>query len=207
MNTSDIRGWLLQSPKPAVVRVHRDGEPQDIKIGGRSYSKVAETIGALDPEKLEAYDSTGTLLRACKCDASPVDQSSGPQLPPIISNDPQVALLHYYAERIAHAYQSSTGVAFDRLIDMADRMNDRAAAIEQRLERQEAMNRRLERERVEDALDRVEEEAERQQQAQQHQGGIGEQLLGSFLGGMNQPAPAATKPNGKSNGHSRKASD
>lgn len=196
MNTSQIRGWLLQTPKPFLVRVYGDGEPRDVKLG-RSFAKAAETISALDPERLEAYDSKAELLRALKC-TDPEPNERGPQLPQIISADPQVALLHYYAERIAHAYEHSTEVAFTKLVEVTDRMNDRSAAIEQRLERAEAQNRRLAQEQIDEALERARELAEQQQE--QGSGGLGEQMLASFMGGQRTAAPA---PNGKSNGRSK----
>jgi hypothetical protein len=53
INLSRIRGFLLQLPKPAKVRVTAgDGEPQEIKLA-RSAARTAESIEALGVDLVE----------------------------------------------------------------------------------------------------------------------------------------------------------
>ena len=195
MNTGRIRGFLLQLPKPAMVRVTGDGEPQELKPG-RSYSKLAETILALAPELIECLDSDGKVLRATRMEGAEQRRSDAAEIPEQLKSDPTALMLTHFANLLHRAYEHSTEVAFTRLVELTDRMNDRSEGIEQRLERQEATNRKLLQDQVDDALDRAEEAAAKA--AEGEPGGLGEQLLGSFLGGKAQRAAPA--PNGKA-GH------
>ena len=197
MNTGRIRGFLLQLPKPAMVRVTGDGEPQELKPG-RSYSKLAETILALAPELIECLDADGKVLRATRMEGAEQRRSDAAEIPDGLKADPNALMLTHFANLLHRAYEHSTEVAFTRLVELTDRMNDRSDSIEQRLERQEATNRKLLQDQVDDALDRAEEAAAKAAEGGEN-AGLGEQLLSSFMGGKAQRA-AAGAPNGKA-GH------
>lgn len=189
MNVSRIRGFLLQLPKPSLVRVTGDGEPQELKPG-KSYAKLAETILALNVDLVEALDSESKVLRAMRMGTDEARRSDAAAVPDLLKDDPQAAMLTHFANLLHRAYEHSTEVAFARMVEMADRMNDRAESIEQRLERAEASNRRLLQDQVDDAFERAEEQAALAV-SQAQGGGIGEQLIGSFMTGKMQGAAKA----------------
>lgn len=185
-----IRGFLIQQPKPAFVRITGEGEPQEL-TPGRSYQRCAETIAALDPELVECLDASKKLLRAMNLSAPEARRSDAAEIPAGIAADPQALMLTHLANLVHRAYEHSTETAFTKLVELMDRMNARSEAIEQRLERAEAQYRRLANEQIEAALDRAEE-------AQAGAGGdLPQQMLGAFLGGQNTSGGAAPKANGK----------
>lgn len=192
-----IRGFLIQKPKPVAVRVTGDGEPEVIKPG-KSYQRCAETIAALDPQLVECLDGTNQIIRAMDLREEDSRRSDAAPIPQGIAADPHALMITHFANLLHRAYEHSTEVAFGRLVDLTDRLNDRSEAIEQRLERAEAISRKLYNQQIEDALDRADEAAELAKE-QQQQSGLGEQMLGSLIGGMNQRA-AVPRTNGKSNG-------
>lgn len=195
MNVARIRGFLLQLPKPSLIRITGDGEPQDIKPG-KSYAKTAETIAALAPELIECLDSDGKVLRAQRTDTDESRRSDAAVMPPVIATDPHAAMLTHFANLLHRAYEHSTEIAFTRLVDLTERMGDRAEAIEQRLERAEAANRRLLQDQVEQAFERAQEVAERSAEGE---GGMLQQMAGAFLSGAAQPR-GKEATNGKGQG-------
>lgn len=195
MNASRIRGWLLQQPKPSLVRVTSgDGEPQDIRPG-RSYARTAESICALNADLVECLDGEGKVLRALRLNTVDAERSHAADIPQGIAADPNALVLTHFANLIHRAYEHSTEIAFAKLVEVVERVGDRAEAIEQRLERQEAANRRMAQDQIEDALERA--------QAQEKQGEGGDvlsQMAGAFLSGAGLPgmgAKPAPVPNGK----------
>lgn len=203
-DSSRIRGFLLQSPKPHLVRVSTlDGEPHELRPG-RSYSKCADTIAALDIELIECLDDAGKLQRAMRMSSAEALRSDAAALPKGLEADPNALMLSHFADLIHRAYQHSTEIAFVKLVEVVERIGERSEAIEARLERQEANNRRLQQEAVDDAFERAEEAAEKTAN-----GGGGEllqNLAGAFLNGQMQGAaktPAVVRPNG-ANGAGKK---
>lgn len=199
MNVTKLRGFLISLPKPALVRIYVDGEPSELKVNNRSYQKLAETIDAMDAERLECLDSEGKLLRAMRLDAPEARRSDAADIPAALAADPQAAMLTHCANLIHRAYEHSTEVAFAKLVEVMDRMNDRSTTIEQRLERSEALARRLRDDQVQDAFERAEEIV-----AQAQQGGAGEgiaaQLAQAFLSGQMHRGAKTGKPNGAAKG-------
>lgn len=195
MNAQRLRGWLLQLPKPHKVRVTGDGEPQML-TPGRSYAKLADTIAALSPDLVECLDKDGAVLRATKLESEEARRSDAAPLPDGLKADPQALMLTHFANLLHRAYEHSTEIAFSKMVELVDKMNDRSDSIEQRLERTEAANRRLLQDAVDAEIERAHEQAQQQQQGD---GDLGQQLLGGFMsgamGGKAQPAKPAT--NGK----------
>jgi hypothetical protein len=197
MNSTRIRNFLISQPKPSSVRVFVDGEPQDIKLSGRSYSKLAETIDAMDGEQVQCLDPEGKVLRAMRLDDADAKRSDAAEIPTGLAGDPHALMLTHFANLIHRAYEHSTEIAFARMVDAFDRINDRSAGIEQRLERAEALARRLRDDQVQDAFERAEEIAE--QAGQTGNDAFVNQMAEAFFSGrMNRSAGA--KPNGKTNG-------
>lgn len=198
MNVQKLRGFLIGLPKPASVRIYVDGEPSELKCNNRSYQKLAETIDAMDAERLECLDEKGNLLRAMRLDGAEARRSDAAEIPAALASDPHAAMLTHCANLIHRAYEHSTEVAFAKLVEVMDRMNDRSATIEQRLERAEALARRLRDDQVQEAFERADELVE--QAAQQGNGGLADQLAQAWLSGrMNRQGPPG-KPNGSANG-------
>lgn len=202
MNASRIRGFLIQLPKPSRIVVYTaDNDQQEVRPG-RSWAKVADTIAALDPIKIELYDGEEKLLRAQRYDDSDSRRSDAAELPEMLRADPHAAMLTHFANLLHRAYEHSTEVAFVRLVEITDRMNERSDAIERRLERTEAQNRQLYQQQIEDAMDRAQEATEA---ASGQGGGLADQMVAAFMGGGGLPAAAAAahkngaapKPNGK----------
>lgn len=203
MNVGRIRGFLLQLPKPAAVRAFVDGEPEELKVG-RSWQKLAESIAALRAEAIHCVDAEGKLLRAMRLDDAEAQRSDAAPIPPGLQTDPHALLLTHFANLLHRAYEHSTEIAFTRMVDCFDRMNDRSSGIEQRLERAEAYARRLREEQAQDALERAEELVEA---AGGDAGDVGSQIAQAFLAGRlnnraasngSPPKPnGAAKPNGK----------
>lgn len=202
MNVTKLRGFLISLPKPAMVRIYVDGEPSELKVNNRSYQKLAETIDAMEAERLECLDSGGGLLRAMRLDDGEARRSDAADMPQVLAQDPHAAMVTHCANLIHRAYEHSTEVAFAKLVEVMDRMNDRSASIEQRLERAEAQARRLRDDQVQDAFDRAEEIAQQAQAA--GGGGIADQLAQAFVSGqMNRGVARPSKPaaaNGKGDG-------
>jgi hypothetical protein len=197
MNARAVRGWLLQQPRPAILRLTSgDGEPQELRLG-RSFAKTAETIEALDPTLIEALDSEGRLLRATNLREAEVQSGGRAVVPSELAGDPAAAMLTHFANLLATAYQHSTDVAFTKMVELVERMGDRADSIEARLERAEADYRKTVRDQIREALERAEEKAN----DPDGDGSLLTQMAGAFLGGgagmAPRPPPAKAKPNGK----------
>lgn len=161
LNAVELRGWLLQKPHAALIRVTTDGDVEEIKPT-KSWAKIAATIAALEPDLVQCFDAGGKLLRATRfeADAAPPRKRPGsdaPTLPDVIAQDPQAALLTHFASLLHRAYEHSTQTAFEKMVELFERMNERSDSIEQRLERAEAHARRLRDDQVQDAFERAEE--------------------------------------------------
>jgi hypothetical protein len=195
MNASQVRNFLLAHPKPVSVRVRTiDGEEKVLKP--KNYAKCADSIVALEPELIECLDKDGNLLRARRADASAPNPSDDPALPEVLRTDPQAASFALYARLLHRAYEHSTEVAFARMVEIVERMGERADAIERRLERAEADRRNVLERQIEDAFERAEAAAEGAEGAQA--GPLQTIMERAFMSGM--AAQAAGKPPPRSNG-------
>lgn len=197
MNASRIRGFLLQLPKPHSVRVSGDGEPQVLKPG-RSYAKLADTIAALSPELVELLDKDGAVIRATRLDTEEAQRSDAAVIPEGLKADPHALMLTHFADLVHRAYQHSSEIAFTKLVELVDKMNDRADGIEQRLERAESRNRALLQDQVDAEFERAQDVAAAAASGD-GSGDLGQQLVGSFLSGAMNGKAAGAKPvaNGK----------
>lgn len=194
MNAREIRMFLLKLPKPASVRVSGDNVETQTLNSAKNAMRCAETIEALDVDLVECLDAKGALIRAMRL--SDDEEGQRAAIPAVLSADPETARLTHFANLLAHAYEHSTDIAFQKLVEIVERMGDRSDAIEQRLERAEARARRLADEQIEDAFERAEELAETKVAEAAANGGLGDQIVTSFLAGKLQGGAAALKPNG-----------
>ncbi len=196
MTVWQVRSWLLQSPKPARVRLtDSEGEVKELEVSKRPLIRAAESIVAMDPELIEALGPNGDLLRALRTrvDAEP---STSPVIPNGLVGDPTALILTHLANLIHRSYEHSTEIAFGKLLELVERLDARSEAIERRLERAEVAYRREQSERIDDLWERAEEIA-------QSGGGkekILETLLGSVMAGAQHRAQGGTPPPAKPNG-------
>ena len=119
MTARQIRSWLLQQPRGAVVRVTPadGGEPEVIKLTKRSnMARLSETIEALGPELLEMLDKDNNLIRASR-DSQDSHRSDAAEIPAAIAADPQALQVTHFANLIHRAYEHSTEIAFNKLVD------------------------------------------------------------------------------------------
>lgn len=198
-----IRGFLLQQPKPVKVRITGGAagdEGQELSLG-RNFTKASETILALEPDVIEALDKDGKLLRAKRTADADAQRSEAAPIPEGLKNDPNALMLTHFADLLHRAYQHSTEIAFTKVVELQERINERSASIEARLERTEARNRQLMQDQVDDAFERAQELAERRAEGED---GFVENMASSFLasklGGLGlggAPANANGKTNGK----------
>lgn len=191
--SAKIRGFLLQKPKPSRVRVTGDGEPQEISVG-RSYSRLAETIEALDVDLVECLDPKGNVLRALRLSSTEATRSDAAPLPDVLKGDPNAAMLSLFADLIHRAYAHSCEVAFTKMVDVTERLSNHTESIEARLAAAESQLRRTNAELVNAELDRLEEL--KAKVAEGEGGGLGEQMISSFLGARMNGAGAGHAKNG-----------
>lgn len=211
MDANDIRVWCMQHPRPAMVRcTNADGLVQEVLVQG-AWTKLADTIQALQPELLEAVNQDKMLIRALRPndisedwgDSEPEPRRPRTPTPslrdiPITAGDPETQRFALVAQLLADAYKNANDshqTAFQHLVDIVNSSQRRSESVE----------------RAKDALHKVEVQRLRQQitEAGQEPEGSPEgeltlqSLLGAVLSGVNAGgggAEPAAAPNGK--GHS-----
>lgn len=197
-----LRQWLMKRPRPDALRLtFQDGDVKLLPRADQPWQELAETVVALEPTLVECCDKEKTVIRAIKgADLGKFERerdNSRVQPPAPLHSDPETARMCYVADLVHRAYQHATDVAFEkvagaydtafaRLIDLTERIDARADNMERRLERAEALYRREANERLQEAIERAEEEGGAE--------GFGG-LVKSFLGGMEMGSSAPT--NGK----------
>lgn len=190
MNAARIRGFLIQLPKPAKIRLTSgDGEPQEIKPG-RSAARTAESIEALGVDLIECLDKDGAVLRALRLSEQDSRRSDAAEVPKGIEADPHALMLSHFANLLHRAYEHSTEIAFTRLVELAERLSSHSESIEARLERTESALRRERDDRRDDELERALELMNTKSGGDE---GLAQQMLGAFmqakLGGSVPPTP------------------
>lgn len=193
------------SPKPAAVRVSAEDGGDPTVLRPRSYARTAETIAALRPDLIECLDKEGGVLRAMRPDGVDTNPSDDVGLPKSLEGEPLAAAFMMYGRMLAKAYEHSTEVAFTKMVELADRMNERSDSIEARLERTEGRYRQVQQDRIDEAFDRADEEQQKAGEGDPLQTALGQAFLGGI---MQQPAPTQPKPEprpparARTNGHS-----
>jgi hypothetical protein len=181
-----LRGWLLQQPRPASLRVQaEDGQVHEIDCGTtRSWAKLAETVAAVSPVQIEALDASKKLLRAVR----PEETAEAPQraLTPAVASsvhryDAETARFQTFATLLADAYRHSSEIAFAKLVELYE-VNVQASVAQSR--------------EVENLLRLLRKEWEQKMEAADEPDGTELQtMLGALSTGLQ--AAAAEKSNGK----------
>jgi hypothetical protein len=188
MDEKALRSELVKTPQPARILVRVDGEDREVAgagKAGRTWAAVARTIMALEPELVQLFDDQGTLLRAVHKDQStvevPATAAGATYAASPLHADPETARLVHFANLLSDAWRFSTGIAFQKIVELQQQQTDRAIALEQRMERAETLARREMKERMEDLYD----EAEAMREAAQRGDAAGARsIFESFLEGM-----------------------
>jgi len=187
LGVPEIRGWLLQHPRPATVHVQsEDGRRHEVSVSqGVSWMAIAQSVHALSPTLIECYDEKGKIIRAVRPQDD--DSSDGKQPLPLqlpANVDPHSVQLIHFADLLAAAYRHSTDVAFERLASLFEASVRRSESLERTIDK-------LVRERVRDQLERGNDTPEPDDQ------------LGEMVKGFVQAAQHAQHENGASNGNGK----
>lgn len=152
MDATDIRVWCMQQPRPAVVRVtNADGEKQEVLVQGQ-WTKLADTLAALNPELLEALNPERQLIRAIAPNDLDEDWEPDDKQPraassrraasgesssfvgiPITAADPETQRFALVGKLLADAYKDSNRArdeAFGHLVEIVDKMTKRSESVE-----------------------------------------------------------------------------
>lgn len=154
-----IRNWLLRQPHAREIRLTCEGDVEMVQRG-TSWAKCAETIHAKQPELIELLDDGGRIIRAIRAQEETDVEQSAPEPPPAIANDANAAMLTHFANLLHRAYEHSTTVAFSKMVEVVEHMQQRSDVTEERFARLERAHAQLIQERIDDAFDRADEIAE-----------------------------------------------
>jgi hypothetical protein len=158
LDINGIRGWLLCQPRASTLRV-LTAEDQNHEVAvtnGVSWMAIAQSIHALDPMRIEAYDADGKIIRVIRpreenVSPRPADATAAQPLilPP--GTDPQSMLLLHFADLLAGAYRHSTDVAFERLASLFEAVNHRSESLERSLDTMHRLLRKAYQEQIDNA--------------------------------------------------------
>lgn len=190
-----LRTFLCSAPKPARILVHvDDAEAREIVVPatGKTWAHIAQSIVALgDVKVVECYDANGALLRATRGEADEklAQEAKNLALAIPVNADPETARLIHFSNLLYRATEFSINTAFDKMVKLYELQNDRAQAIELRLERAEGAYRKTVEERLRDAFEEAEALA---RSGEEQPPNPLMQMAQAFLGGANAGAPHDT---------------
>jgi ElaB/YqjD/DUF883 family membrane-anchored ribosome-binding protein len=195
IETAYIRGWCMRRPRPKTLRLHVGDEVSEISVEGtgQSWAQIAESLVALEPDLIEAMSADGKVIRAER-PGTPSRDNRTVESPKILHTDPETARLTHFADLLHRAYQHTTDVAFTKLVELVERMDNRMDRVEARLERTERAYHRELMDRVDEAYERAEQYAE-EHAAPQPTDGVNP-IIEAFMNGMHARRAAVPK-NGK----------
>ncbi len=213
-----IRFWAMRHPRPASFLVYSGNEKSTVELGPRiSWARVAESLDAMEPDRIDALSVNGNVIRSCKpaeldqdedTEAEDDEERSADALKPIAAFDGETARFQMYSQQIAAAYkdaQAQVGLrndaVFNRMIDLFETLAQQSKDQSHALNVQQATITKLYEQQIKDAFERA-----------QTGGGSGEsswiddlvrplvEAMQNQAGGADEPdepepAPAAT--NGK----------
>lgn len=128
MDAETLRLWLLQHPRPTkVVVVDGNADRHELEIKKTmTWKAVAQSLLALEPDKIQAYDGD-KLARA----TSAADQEPEPEDDDVaIVQDPESQRLIVFAKLLAEGYKHANGVAFQTLSELCRSMTERTQSLE-----------------------------------------------------------------------------
>lgn len=123
-DASAYRSFFLRAPKPAMVRaVLPDNVTHDFEVSEQepNFMGLAKTFESLEPIRAECYDAQGVLIRAEKPANAPKRSTV---MPGILNQDVEAARLMMFADLLAKAYENTTQVAFEKLLEVVRLVTD-----------------------------------------------------------------------------------
>jgi hypothetical protein len=211
----------MRAPRPESLRVYaKDGKEFDVEIKpGVAWSETASTVQALGPERIEALSHDGGLLRAVvvadliKKETHAAAQTAATHTA-MQTSDPETQRMIVFAELLERAHGRATdairetaGQAFAQMQEISNNLAQQATASQASAMELSMAIRNL-------MLEQARQAVEDANQNPTPEPGPLEKFASNFLGGAefrqaehaasSTPAPAAA-PNGKSNGHSKRA--
>lgn len=202
MNAKGVRNWLLVQPRPVALTLRCSDKVHELKVDpSQTWAHLAESVEAINPDIVEAYDPTGKLIRAARRDSldatSDDDQTDTTKASATkMELDAETARFKIFSDHLAQAYQFATGVAFERMVDLFSAVNRRSESLEKSLEQTHRLLGKAYQEQVEQAFEHAE------QSANDPVSG----LVGAFLNGAAQGAietTAKVKPPSPTNGKAK----
>lgn len=112
------RNHLIQHPRPLMIRCYIGDDATDIDVPADvNWSRMAETVDSLDPDRIECWSDNGTLIRGMKRPEMRARQG-GVAMPASLHADPHAAMVMLFANLLHRAYEHSTQVAFDKVAEI-----------------------------------------------------------------------------------------
>ena len=142
--SDELRKWAMKKPQPKkllVTTVNGDERSVLIPVKPR-WRDVAETVVELEPAQVQAITEAGDVIRVHNVgEVRAVRRerdNSQMEVPKELHDDPETARMTHFANIIHRAYEHSTDIAFDKLLELVERMDRRQDAMEDRVARTEA---------------------------------------------------------------------
>jgi hypothetical protein len=210
----DLRSWLMSAPRPTLVRLQlADGQMQEVECS-QPWARLGETCAAMDAVTIWALSAQGKVLRVAKVadiaeDLEPDEQpcsstATNASAAAVIQKDDSramLAVLDKFGTLLASAYQHATSIAFDKMVEVVSLQSQANVAMQRELINARVEVRRMERDIIDDALEKADAAGE---------GDMLRQFVGSYFAGQAERfaaqattavagagAAAAPKPNGK----------
>ena len=207
----DLRSWLISAPRPTLVRLQlADGQVHEVECN-QPWARLGETCAAMDAVTIWAVDGHGKTLRVAKvadigdeldADEAASSSTAPSSSPAVLQKDDSramLAVLDKFGTLLASAYQHSNEVAFGKMVEVVNLFALSTTAMQKELVNARLEVRRMERDIIDDALEKADAAGE---------GDMMRQFVGSYFAGQAERfaqqattavagAGAAPKPNGK----------
>lgn len=209
----DLRSWLISAPRPTLIRLQlADGQVHEVECN-QPWARLGETCAAMDAVSIWAIDGHGKTLRVAKVadiaddlepDDPPCSNTASGSAPAAMQRDESramLAVLDKFGTLLAGAYQHATAIAFDKMVEIVSLQSQASVAMQRELMNARVEVRRMERDIIDDALEKADAAGE---------GDMMRQFVGSYFAGQAERfaaqattavagagAGAVPKPNGK----------
>lgn len=208
----DLRSWLISAPRPTLIRLQcADGQLHEVECN-QPWARLGETCAAMDAVTIWAISAQGKTLRVAKVAdiaedlqdaedaASSSTASSSTATMQKDESRAMLAVLDKFGTLLAGAYQHATSIAFDKMVEVVSLQSQANVAMQRELINARVEVRRMERDIIDDALEKADAAGE---------GDLLRQFVGSYFAGQAErfaatatnavagAAGGAPKPNGK----------
>jgi len=207
----DLRSWLISQPRPTMIRLQvADGQVHEVECN-QPWARLGETCAAMDAVTIWAVDAHGKILRVAKvadiadeldADEQPCSSTGPGPGPAVLQKDDSramLAVLDKFGTLLASAYAHSNDVAFNKMVEVVNLFANATVQIQKEAIQARYEIRRLERDLVDEALEKADAAGE---------GDMLRQFVASYFSGQAERfatqatdavagAGAGAKPNGK----------